>query len=137
MGPGLIRTGDDDPVDQGYRPFLVGPAREVLAPGAHCHYIVGNSKFYDTLLPVERIYAAMFEDAEFVNVCVETIRKRTSKKELYEFVVHADMPKNSHKLPKRGSALSIGVETSPKRGFVGVAPDVSAFPDRAATPRCA
>jgi len=83
--------------------------RKVLAPGAHCHYIVGNSKFYDTLLPVERIYAAMFEDAEFVNVCVETIRKRTSKKELYEFVVHADMPKNSHQPPKHGSALSIGV----------------------------
>ncbi|MBX3396599.1 MAG: site-specific DNA-methyltransferase [Phycisphaerae bacterium] len=66
--------------------------REVLAPGARCHYIVGNSKFYDTLLPVEGIYAAMFEDAGFVDVSVETIRKRTSKRELYEFVVHAFAP---------------------------------------------
>jgi hypothetical protein len=66
--------------------------REVLAPGARCHYIVGNSKFYDTMLPVEGIYAAMFEDAGFVDVNVETIRKRTSKKELYEFVVHAFTP---------------------------------------------
>ncbi|MEK6644325.1 MAG: SAM-dependent methyltransferase [Planctomycetota bacterium] len=65
---------------------------EVLAPGAHCHYIVGNSKFYDTMLPVEGIYAAMFEDVGFVDVSVETIRKRTSKKELYEFVVHAFAP---------------------------------------------
>ncbi len=65
--------------------------RTVLAPGARCHYIVGNSKFYDTLLPVEGIYAALFEDAGFMNVRVEPIRKRTSKKELYEFVVHARM----------------------------------------------
>jgi hypothetical protein len=65
--------------------------KTVLAPGARCHYIVGNSKFYDTLLPVESIYAALFEDAGFVDVNIETIRKRTSKKELYEFVVHAHM----------------------------------------------
>ena len=63
--------------------------RRVLAAGARCHYIVGNSKFYDTILPVERIYAAIFEGAGFVNVSVETIRKRTSKKELFEFIVHA------------------------------------------------
>lgn len=66
--------------------------RRVLARGARCHYIVGNSKFYNTLLPVERIYAALFKDAGFVDVSVETIRKRTSKKELYEYVVHARMP---------------------------------------------
>lgn len=66
--------------------------RRVLAPGARCHYIVGNSKFYDTLLPVEGIYAALFEDAGFVDVSVETIRKRTSKKELYEFVINAVTP---------------------------------------------
>ena len=66
--------------------------RSVLAPGARCHYIVGNSKFYDTMLPVEGIYAALFEDAGFANVRVATIRKRTSKKELYEFIVHAHMP---------------------------------------------
>lgn len=63
--------------------------RSVLADGARCHYIVGNSKFYDTILPVEGIYAALFEDAGFVNVSIETIRKRTSKKELFEFIVHA------------------------------------------------
>jgi hypothetical protein len=67
--------------------------KKVLAPGARCHYIVGNSKFYDTMLPVEGIYAALFEDAGFVDVSVETIRKRTSKKELYEFIVHAHITK--------------------------------------------
>jgi hypothetical protein len=73
--------------------------RRVLAPSARCHYIVGNSKFYDTLLPVESIYAAMFEEAGFVDVSIETIRKRTSKKELYEFIVHAKMPHARDQLP--------------------------------------
>lgn len=71
--------------------------RDVLAPGARCHYIVGNSKFYDTLLPVEGIYAALFADAGFVNVSVDTVRKRTSKKELFEFVVHAHTPDKSRR----------------------------------------
>ncbi|HEY3234978.1 MAG TPA: DNA methyltransferase, partial [Polyangiaceae bacterium] len=54
----------------------------VVKPGGTIHYIVGNSKFYDVTLPVERIYAQMFEAAGFAQVTVETIRKRTSKKEL-------------------------------------------------------
>jgi hypothetical protein len=62
---------------------------DVVAPGGTVHYIVGNSKFYDVLLPVQRIYAAMFQAAGFVNPTVKTIRKRTSKKELFEFVVSA------------------------------------------------
>lgn len=79
--------------------------RHVLAPGARCHYIVGNSKFYDTMLPVEAIYAAMFEDAGFVDVRVETIRKRTSKKELFEFVVHAHVPRAV--VPKRRARKTV------------------------------
>ena len=66
--------------------------RRVLAPGARCYYIVGNSKFYDTMLPVEAIYAAIFKDAGFVGIGLETVRKRTSKKELFEFVVRATNP---------------------------------------------
>ena len=65
--------------------------RTVLAPGAKCHYVVGNSKFYDTLLPTEEIYASLFEQAGFVNVRIQTLRKRSSKKELFEFIVHAEM----------------------------------------------
>ncbi|HEY2509444.1 MAG TPA: DNA methyltransferase [Polyangiaceae bacterium] len=65
----------------------------VVAPAGTVHYIVGNSKFYDVMLPVERIYAAMFEAAGFVDARVRTIRKRTSKKELFEFVVSARKPK--------------------------------------------
>lgn len=64
----------------------------VLAHGARVHYVVGNSKFYDVLLPTEEIYAAMFEATGLANVAVERIRKRTSKKELFEFIVHATKP---------------------------------------------
>jgi len=64
----------------------------VMRPGATAHYIVGNSKFYDVLLPVEAIYAAMFEDAGFENIEIETIRKRSSKRELFEYVVSAQRP---------------------------------------------
>jgi len=80
--------------------------KQLLVPGARCHYIVGNSKFYETMLPVEGIYAALFEDAGFVDVRVETIRKRTSKKELYEFIVHAHTAKTSKRKPQTADAAS-------------------------------
>jgi hypothetical protein len=63
--------------------------QSVLSAGARLFYIVGNSKFYDTLLPVEEIYAALLRDAGFVQVSIERMRKRSSKKELFEFVVRA------------------------------------------------
>lgn len=66
---------------------------DVVAPGGSVHYIVGNSKFYDVVLPVERIFASLFTAAGFAHARVETIRKRSSKKELFEFVVSADKPR--------------------------------------------
>jgi hypothetical protein len=41
------------------------------------------------MLPVEGIFASLFSAAGFVETKVETIRKRTSKKELFEYIVHA------------------------------------------------
>jgi hypothetical protein len=64
----------------------------IVKPGGAVHYIVGNSKFYDVVLPVESIFAGLFESVGFVNVSIRTIRKRTSKKELFEFVVSAEKP---------------------------------------------
>jgi len=61
----------------------------MLAPNAKIYYIVGNSKFYDTLLPVEKIFADIFPSAGFKSVEVEVVRKRNSKKELFEYVVSA------------------------------------------------
>ncbi len=64
----------------------------VVKSGGSINYIVGNSKFYDVLLPVEEIFAALFKSAGFVDVQIKPIRKRTSKKELYEYVVSATKP---------------------------------------------
>lgn len=64
----------------------------LLAPAARLHYIVGNSKFYDVMLPVQEIYAAIFERAGLGEVEIETIRKRSSKRELFEYVVSARQP---------------------------------------------
>ncbi len=65
---------------------------QVAAPGATVHYVVGNSKFYDVLLPVEEIFAALFEGAGFEAAEIQPIRKRSSKKELFEYVVRARKP---------------------------------------------
>ena len=62
---------------------------KVMAAGARVHYIVGNSVFYDTLIPVERIFADMLSQAGFSDPRITRIRKRNSKKELYEFDVSA------------------------------------------------
>lgn len=62
---------------------------DVVKSGGSVHYTVGNSKFYDVLLPVEEIFAALFSAVGFERVTVRTIRKRTSKKELFEYVVSA------------------------------------------------
>ena len=63
--------------------------RQVLNPGAHLRYIIGNSAFYGILVPVEQIYAAMLREYGFRDVNVRPIRKRNSKKELVEFDVSA------------------------------------------------
>ncbi|MBW4506012.1 MAG: hypothetical protein KME64_05830 [Scytonematopsis contorta HA4267-MV1] len=65
----------------------------VVKSGGFIHYVVGNSKFYDVMLPVESIFASLFESVGFINVTTQIIRKRTSKKELFEFVVSAQKPK--------------------------------------------
>lgn len=65
---------------------------KVVKSGGSIHYIVGNSKFYDVLLPVQDIFASLFSSAGFVGTEIKIIRKRTSKKELFEYVVSARKP---------------------------------------------
>ncbi len=61
----------------------------VISPGGRVHYIVGNSTFYNILLPVEKIYKDMLQALGLTEVAIKTLRKRNSKKELYEFDVTA------------------------------------------------
>ncbi len=65
---------------------------DVVAPGGRLYYIVGNSKFYDTLVPAEALYADLMEAHGFEDTQIEIIRKRNSKKELFEFLVSARKP---------------------------------------------
>lgn len=61
----------------------------VLSENAKLHYIIGNSTFYDVILPVEKLYLVMLNCLGFENVECRVIRKRNSKKELFEFDVSA------------------------------------------------
>jgi hypothetical protein len=70
----------------------INDLRAVIKPGGNLHYIVGNSKFYDVMLPVEKIYGRMFCEAGFEDVRIETVRKRSSKRELFEYLVSARQP---------------------------------------------
>ena len=61
----------------------------IVASGGEVHYVVGNSKFFDVVVPVERLFADIFERSGFRDAQVTTLRKRTSKRELYEYLVSA------------------------------------------------
>jgi len=61
-----------------------------IAIGGKVFYIVGNSKFYETVVPVEQFYSSILQHVGFGNVTIEAIRKRNSKKELFEYIVSAE-----------------------------------------------
>jgi len=63
--------------------------RKVLSANARVFYVIGNSKFYDTVLPVETLYAQLLEALGASQVNIRTLRQRSSKKELKEFLVSA------------------------------------------------
>ncbi len=65
---------------------------QALSPNARLYYIVGNSKFYDTLVPVEKLYAQLMQQHGYTSVTIEPLRKRNSKKELIEFLVSCSRP---------------------------------------------
>jgi hypothetical protein len=69
--------------------YHVSSLTSTLAPNARLFYIVGNSKFYETVVPVQEILASIFRDKGFSDIKVDVLRKRNSKKELLEFIVSA------------------------------------------------
>ena len=42
----------------------------ILNHNARVHYVVGNSTFYGTLLPVETLYAEIMKMVGFENICM-------------------------------------------------------------------
>ena len=67
----------------------LGSLAPVLSDNSEIHYIVGNSTFYGVLLPVEKLYVAMLDRLGFEEIDCRAIRKRNSRKELFEFEVFA------------------------------------------------
>lgn len=55
--------------------------------GSSAHYIIGNSTFYDVVVPSDLLYESMMINAGFKDVYSEIVRKRNSKKELFEYRV--------------------------------------------------
>lgn len=67
-------------------------AFRVLRSGGRAIYIVGNSTFYGNIVPTEQWYANLLSAVGFTSLETKVIRKRNSKKELYEFEVQGVHP---------------------------------------------
>lgn len=67
---------------------VAGLAR-VVDRGGVVHYVVGNSKFFDVVVPVPEIFGSLFEAHGFRDATITCLRKRSSKKELFEYLVTA------------------------------------------------
>jgi hypothetical protein len=83
----------------------------IVAPRARVHYIVGNSTFYDVLLPVEKLYADMLSGLGFHSVQITPIRKRNSKKQLVEFDVSAVWPEQRRAVSPQLLQSAIGAHS--------------------------
>lgn len=64
----------------------------VMRRGGRVRVVIGNSKFFDVVVPVEELLAEQLERAGFVKLEIQTLRKRSSKKELYEYLILAERP---------------------------------------------
>ncbi|MDO8589440.1 MAG: SAM-dependent methyltransferase [Armatimonadota bacterium] len=80
----------------------LGNLRKRLAPGASVFYIIGNSKFYDTIVPTDKLYVSLLRQWGFEDIACEVLRKRNCKKELYEFVVSGRWAPNDQSSEKLG-----------------------------------
>lgn len=62
-------------------------AHRILKPGGEAIYVVGNSIFFGVHVPTEKWYADLMRHAGFEEIGIERIRKRNSKKGLFEYKV--------------------------------------------------
>ncbi len=76
--------------------------RRKLRSGAVLSYIVGNSSFYGIQVRTQEILAESLASSGFTNIGSKVIRKRNSKKELFEYCVYATWQKS-----KKCKAISI------------------------------
>lgn len=63
--------------------------RNVLEPGADLHYVVGNSTFFGNMVDTAALLEESFRMLGYHSIHSDVIRKRNSKKELFEYCVNA------------------------------------------------
>lgn len=63
--------------------------RVALASGARLKYIVGNSSFYGHVVPTEKFLANSLARLGYSQIECQVVRKRNSKKELFEYCLSA------------------------------------------------
>ncbi len=66
--------------------------RNRLGKDAKINYIVGNATFFGIPVPSEKLYEDILSSLGYRNIGSRIVRKRNSKKELYEFDVYATAP---------------------------------------------
>ncbi|WP_192458264.1 DNA adenine methylase [Musicola keenii] len=64
--------------------------RNILSKGAKLDYVVGNSSFYGVKVDSDKLFEQSLRILGYDNVSSKIVRKRNSKKELYEFCVSAE-----------------------------------------------
>ena len=67
-------------------------AFNIIKPGGKVIYVVGNSFFYGVNVPTHKWYDTLLHEAGFENVSITPIRKRNSKKGLFEYTVEGIRP---------------------------------------------
>ena len=63
--------------------------RTSLKKGALLSYIVGNSSFYGVQVQTEKLFEDSLKSLGFTNIRNQIVRKRNSKKELFEYCIYA------------------------------------------------
>ena len=74
--------------------------RKSLKKGAVLSYIVGNSSFYGVPVHTEKLLEDSLKNLGFTNIGSRIVRKRNSKKELFEYCVYATYKENRNYEPQ-------------------------------------
>ncbi len=67
----------------------IASIKNALSYNSEIHYVIGNSTFYGVHVPTPELYMESLRSRGFVKVNSRPLRKRNSKKELFEYCVSA------------------------------------------------
>ena len=70
--------------------------RRSLRSDASLYYIVGNSSFYGIQVPTHTLLEGIMQDLGYEDLDITVVRKRNSKKELFEYCVSATWEPRTH-----------------------------------------